>query len=310
MRAQYDNRYVTRGRVVLQFACRVPAVEHRQAKIHKDQIRHSIMCQRDCLTAVAREQHAIAASFQPAGQRIPARLVVFNHHDGPLVHVDHRASTAIATSTPVASRGKRTVKREPWSGTLWTVTEPFINSQKRDTRARPSPVPPYLRVVVTSACVKASKIFSVCATVIPMPVSVTVNSTKTRPASASLAIASVIEPSRVNLPALLRRLSRICRVFIKSERMTPTSRLQRTANTLLFCRTSGPTVSTSSSIISCTSKGSSVIVILPASIFDKSRMPLMSASRCCPDDWIFSRSLIDSVCRPLSSSAFSCNSSL
>ena len=49
--------------------------------------------------------------------------------------------------------GRRTVKRDPSPGRLSTDTVPPISSQKRDTRASPSPVPPYFRVVVTSACV-------------------------------------------------------------------------------------------------------------------------------------------------------------
>ena len=52
------------------------------------------------------------------------------------------------------------MKRDPSPGRLSTETVPPISSQKRDTIARPRPVPPYLRVVVTSACVNGSKIFS------------------------------------------------------------------------------------------------------------------------------------------------------
>ena len=68
------------------------------------------------------------------------------------------------------------MKRDPSPGRLSTQTDPFIRSQKRDTRANPSPVPPYFLVVVTSACVNASKTFCVCSVVMPTPVSVTVNS--------------------------------------------------------------------------------------------------------------------------------------
>ena len=48
-------------------------------------------------------------------------------------------------------------------------------------------------------------------------------------------MAAVTAPERVNLPALLRRLSRIWRVFMRSAVIVPTSSLQCTVRTLLFC---------------------------------------------------------------------------
>ena len=49
--------------------------------------------------------------------------------------------------------------------------------------ARPSPVPPYLRVVEPSACVNASKISCCFSRGMPMPVSLTLKATDARPAS-------------------------------------------------------------------------------------------------------------------------------
>ena len=46
-------------------------------------------------------------------------------------------------------------------------------------------------------------------------------------------------PSRVNLPALLSRLSRICRVFMRSALIVPTSSPQFTVRMLLFCLNDG-----------------------------------------------------------------------
>ena len=45
----------------------------------------------------------------------------------------------------------------------------------------PSPVPPYLRLVVPSACWKASKIISSLPAGMPMPVSRTANASEVRP---------------------------------------------------------------------------------------------------------------------------------
>ena len=49
---------------------------------------------------------------------------------------------------------------------------------------RPRPVPPYLRLVVPSACWNASKMIASFSSEMPMPVSVTANAT-TCPAAAS-----------------------------------------------------------------------------------------------------------------------------
>ena len=50
---------------------------------------------------------------------------------------------------------------------------PPINSTKRFEMAKPRPVPPYLRVVETSACEKLSKMVARRSAGIPMPVSET-----------------------------------------------------------------------------------------------------------------------------------------
>ena len=61
---------------------------------------------------------------------------------------------------------------------------------------RPSPVPPYSRVEVTSACWKASKIRGCLSAAMPMPVSTTSNSTRARsPALASGRAVSEMRPA-------------------------------------------------------------------------------------------------------------------
>ena len=75
------------------------------------------------------------------------------------------------------------VKVEPRPGSLATVMSPPIIWQKRRLIARPSPVPPYLRVVEASAWTKSWKSLPICSGVMPMPVSVTAIVTHSRPAS-------------------------------------------------------------------------------------------------------------------------------
>ena len=50
----------------------------------------------------------------------------------------------------------------PLSGSLATVTSPPIIWQNRRVIVRPRPVPPYFRVVDTSACVKAWNSLAIC----------------------------------------------------------------------------------------------------------------------------------------------------
>jgi len=58
------------------------------------------------------------------------------------------------------------VKVEPSPGVLSTVTSPPIIRANRRLIARPSPVPPYFRVVEASACENASNSLAICAGVI------------------------------------------------------------------------------------------------------------------------------------------------
>ena len=66
------------------------------------------------------------------------------------------AATSTSACGSTMSIGSLTVKHDPSPGLLSSVIVPPINSQKLETIARPNPVPPYLRVVVTSACVNGS----------------------------------------------------------------------------------------------------------------------------------------------------------
>src|SRR5262245_5935110 len=177
-----------------------------------------------------------------------------------------------------APPGRRTVKTEPLPGSLVTVTSPPIMRASLRVMARPSPVPPKFCAVEASAWANSSNSFACCSAVMPMPVSETANSTKLLPLL-TLRAASLTSPALVNLQALLRRLSRICRSRIGST--VNASRLfwASTTRRFLFCSASCPAVEMTSLIsgVSCTVCGLSSS--FPASILDRSSTWLMRPRR-------------------------------
>ncbi len=102
----------------------------------------------------------------------------------PMVAAPGSADTEATTgsgSLSETSVGSRMVNVLPRPASLSTVTSPPIIRQSRRLSARPSPVPPYFRVVAASACEKASNSRAICSGVIPMPVSRTRNTIDSGP---------------------------------------------------------------------------------------------------------------------------------
>ncbi len=94
----------------------------------------------------------------------------------------------------------------PRPGSLIAPMLPPISSTSSFEMASPSPVPPKLRVVDTSAWWKGSKSSSICEASIPMPVSVTsTRSNASRPADPSAESSTATFPERVNLSAFDKR---------------------------------------------------------------------------------------------------------
>src|SRR5436305_9402512 len=146
-----------------------------------------------------------------------------------------------------ATPGRRTVKTEPLPSSLVTVTSPPIMRASLRVMASPSPVPPNFCAVEASAWLNSSNSFACCSAVMPMPVSETANSTKLLPLL-TLHAASLTSPALVNLQALLRRLSRICRSRMGSTVRAPRFSWASTTSRFLFCSASCPAVPTTSSI--------------------------------------------------------------
>jgi hypothetical protein len=67
--------------------------------------------------------------------------------------------------------GRNRVKTLPFSGSLSTFSSPPSVRVISRLIDRPSPVPPYLRLVVPSACWKASKMIRCLSSGMPMPLS-------------------------------------------------------------------------------------------------------------------------------------------
>ena len=168
----------------------------------------------------------------------------------------------------------------PTPGALRSVISPAMPSTSARVIVRPRPVPPYLRVVVTSACSKLLNRRCCASCEMPMPVSSTSISSSSRPVSVEpQATRSSTVPTSVNLSALPIRLSRIWRSRIGS----PRSHCGTFGSTSLSSeRPSSCARRSSSSTSECTisrrSKSTDSKPILPASIFEKSRMSLMMAS--------------------------------
>src|SRR5207237_40684 len=81
-----------------------------------------------------------------------------------------------------------------------------------------------------------------CSGDIPMPASVTRKVTQSAVPTRSRHPSSRMFPPRVNLAALLSRLNRLWRIFVRSARIVPVPGGQRTSSELPFFSTSGCTV--------------------------------------------------------------------
>ena len=87
------------------------------------------------------------------------------------------------------------MKVEPRPGWLETTISPPSSRAISRLIARPRPVPPYLRLVVPSACWKASKMMRCLSSAMPMPVSVTESAIQSRPGAQRRALGGA-DPER------------------------------------------------------------------------------------------------------------------
>ena len=193
--------------------------------------------------------------------------------------------TQPAAAASATSRSAVNQKRDPCPGMLSTSMPPPIRVTNWREIASPSPVPPKRRVVELSACENAENSRARASSVMPMPVSTIENSSRLA------RLASSGEPSRagrtsistspfsVNLTALPTRLVRTWRSRPASPRTAAgtASSIRHNSSMPLPCALPAA-ISATSSTSSRTSKSTGSSSILPASIFEKSRMSLMMLS--------------------------------
>lgn len=183
----------------------------------------------------------------------------------------------------------------PRSGVLSTVTAPPRSWAISRVMDRPSPVPPYLRLVVPSACWKAPKIDSRFCSGMPIPVSLTRKATtgppRTTPpgtsSSGAGSTASSTPPRSVNFTAFDSRLRSTCRSRESSvSRSAGAPGAVTTVNSSPFWLVMGRKVASTYSMSWRRVTRSGETSIFPASTFDRSRMSLISCSRSEPAEWM------------------------
>ena len=180
--------------------------------------------------------------------------------------------------------GSSSVKRLPRPGALCTSISPPSSRASRRQIVSPSPVPPNWRVVEVSAWENGLKARATCSGVMPTPVSSTwKRNIGSWPGASSRHTMMRTWPTMVNFTALPTRFSRIWRSRVGSLRIVRGSGISNvTSNASFFSWARGRTNDVTSPTTRHGSHSTDSTVIRPASIFDRSRMSLITASRCSP----------------------------
>ena len=174
------------------------------------------------------------------------------------------------------------VKVVPMPRVLSRARSPPIILASRRLMANPSPVPPNFLEVELSAWLNAWNSRPCCSGGMPMPVSRTLiaNCTRSPVPASSRATFTATSPLAVNLNALPTRLVSTCRTRNASPtRWSGTSGCTTVISSTCFSTTFARNVSVTSSRTVRRLKGASSRSSFSASIFEKSRMSLMIASR-------------------------------
>ena len=81
VRRQRDDRDRLRCRIGFDLPGRFPAVEHRQAHVHENQVRGHGLGHLDALAAVHRHDDLVTLALETARQHVAVHLVVFDQED-------------------------------------------------------------------------------------------------------------------------------------------------------------------------------------------------------------------------------------
>src|SRR3954471_781550 len=195
-----DDRHLGQGGYGADAAGRLVTVDRRQLDIHQNEVGLFALGGGDALQAVHRLDHLVAGARQQVADDLPIVLGVLDHQNA-LAHAAPISSPASSSATSSTRIGRLTRKVAPCPGSDSTEIAPPCISTMRLEIARPSPVPPFLRVLELSTCWNSSKILAWSAAAMPGPVPRTVKTTE--PLSAQAPIAT--SPTSVNLTALPTR---------------------------------------------------------------------------------------------------------
>src|SRR5436853_1595846 len=251
----------------------LPTIHQRKPEIHQDQIRLFLRRLPDAFLSVCGLDHLVFV-FEQLDNEVSVEPDIVHHQDLPLRH--DLPPRVVWGAYCGGVRGRVTVNVDPLPTSLATAIAPPSSVTNRFAIARPSPVPPYRLVLDMSAWWNSSKIPWSSSLAMPIPVSRTI----TRTVRSSCHAEILISPPSVNFTALLRRLRMTCLSFSRSVWSGGISSLisstRRTSPLLSIGRTVAVAICTTSP----NRKDSANTSILPASIFERSRRPLIRLSRC------------------------------
>src|SRR5579864_8173563 len=141
--------------------------------------------QAHCFQTVVCDHGLVSPFLEQGFEHASRNRIIFGNEDSLFVFifVHHRTLSgwldwiAFKCSAADSPNLAVNIKMLPFPGSLSTEICPPINLMRLVDMARPRPVPPNLRVVELSPCVKASKIRACFSKGIPIPVSRTRNTT-------------------------------------------------------------------------------------------------------------------------------------
>src|SRR5580704_14950261 len=265
-----DHRDRPQRRIGLDAARRLVAVHHRHLDVHQNQVGLVLGGLGHALGAVMRLDHVVARHAEKVAQDLAIVLGVLDH--------EYLLAHWAASLTGWALTGIEIVKVDPLPTSEWTVMRPPCSSTMRREIDRPSPVPPFLRVMVLSTCWNSSKMRAWSAGAMPGPESTTENSKRSAACTARIST----PPWSVNLMALPTRLSSTCASRRASP--VPVGRPGATVEPSLrfLARASDSVAAMGVATIAGALFASIASTSLPGLVLERSRTSLIRPSRCRP----------------------------
>ncbi len=180
-------------------------------------------------------------------------------------------------SSPAATgRGRVTVKVAPWPTRLSTPMAPPCSSTMPRQMASPRPVPPTERTLLPSSCWNFLKSLPMSSGAMPRPRSVTRSSSC---APARRVVTCTVDPAGENLMAFESRFVTTCTMRSPSTRTWGRPRSTSDSMTMLRLSAKAAIPSTATETNSSTECTPSSSWMCPASIFEMSRILVMSRMR-------------------------------